>query len=224
MLRPNARSSTVRASMPFTDNVDKRNRRRRDRHQSEAWAERDDVVEVRGIAQRAAEIAAVGKRQHAGRNRHAAPPLDPPAVLVGSYGFRWSRNGVVGLRAIPNSGTLVLPMGIAPARLSRSTITESASGMKCLKIGEPLVCGKPTAGSRSLNAIGSPYSGPFGPPSLSISRSARSARARHSSSSSFATMALSLGLRRAICFRNAVITSRADTLRASNFEPGRARP
>src|SRR5262249_56155478 len=60
---------------------------------------------------------------------------------------------------IPNSGTFVFPMAIAPAFRSRSTTTESCSGMASLYIGEPRVNGKPTAGCRSLNAIGSPCRG-----------------------------------------------------------------
>ena len=60
---------------------------------------------------------------------------------------------------MPNSGTLVLPMPSAPAARSRSTSTLSSAGRRSRKIGEPSVWGKPTAGSRSLNAMGRPCSG-----------------------------------------------------------------
>src|SRR5262245_20906720 len=46
------------------------------------------------------------------------PPLEPPDDRVGSQGLRvgpWATGSVVG--AIPNSGVLVLPRTISPARL-----------------------------------------------------------------------------------------------------------
>ena len=43
----------------------------RGRHQADAGPQRDHVVEVRRVAQRAAEVAAVGDRQHAGGQRGA---------------------------------------------------------------------------------------------------------------------------------------------------------
>src|SRR5438552_3449094 len=85
--------------------------------------------------------------------------------------------------------------------------------MSSLKIGEPRVQGKPTASSRSLNAKGRPCSGPTLSPFASC-RSASSARARHRSSSSFATIAFTRGFTRAIRARCAFMTSRAESLRA----------
>jgi hypothetical protein len=54
----------------------------------------------------------------------AAPPLLPPQVLLVSYGFSVAPNtGLNVCEPAPNSGTLVLPMVIAPARWMRSTIS-----------------------------------------------------------------------------------------------------
>src|SRR5438552_16456954 len=46
----------------------------------------------------------------------AAPPLEPPHVLVRSYGFRVAPNRVLNVcEPAPNSGVLVLPSVMAPA-------------------------------------------------------------------------------------------------------------
>src|SRR6185295_11357090 len=50
-------------------------------------------------------------------NATAAPPEDPPQVLVRSYGLRVAPNTVLNVcDPEPNSGVLVLPTMIAPAR------------------------------------------------------------------------------------------------------------
>src|SRR5438034_1336917 len=72
-------------------------------------------------------------------------------------------------------------------------------------MSDPRVHGNPTAASRSLNAIGSPCSGPTSSP-LASRWSAASASARHAASSSFATIALRQGLSRSIWPRCAAIT------------------
>jgi hypothetical protein len=113
---------------------------------------------------------------------------------------------------IPNSATLVLPIGSPPALRKRSTKTVSSVGISFLKIGEPRVQGNPTAASKSLNAMGRPCKGPIFSP-LAMLRSASSAKDRHLSSSSLATMALILGFTRLICSRWAAISSRAEILR-----------
>ena len=119
---------------------------------------------------------------------------------------------------MPNSGTLVLPIGIAPAARSRSTSTLSSAGITSRKIVEPRVHGNPTAGSSSLKAMGRPCRGPMASPrpwARASRRSASSASARQASSSSLATMALILGLIRSMRARCAAISSRAETRRAA---------
>src|SRR5271165_2091788 len=52
----------------------------------------------------------------------AAPPLLPPALRPGSYGLRVAPNRAFTVcEPAPNSGVLVLPRLIAPARAIRST-------------------------------------------------------------------------------------------------------
>ena len=52
----------------------------------------------------------------------AAPPLDPPQVSARFHGLRVTpKTALKVLPPAPNSGVLVLPTTIAPARLSRST-------------------------------------------------------------------------------------------------------
>ena len=113
---------------------------------------------------------------------------------------------------MPNSGTFVLPIGITPARRSSATSALSAVGMRSLKIGDPAVHGKADGVfeilERPRQAVQRPDVVAAGEP-----RSASSASARHSSSSSLATMALSVGLYRLMRSRCAAITSRAETLR-----------
>src|SRR5436305_11961268 len=94
-------------------------------------------------------------------NAAPAPPLDPPALLVGSCGLRVVPYTLLYVcDPIPNSGTLVLPIGITPARRSSATSGESVVARRCLKMGEPDVQGNPAASSRSLNAQGKPCNGP----------------------------------------------------------------
>ena len=59
----------------------------------------------------------------------AAPPLEPPQVRAGFHGFRVGPNTALNvLPPAPNSGVLVLPTTIAPARFRRSTVIASSSG------------------------------------------------------------------------------------------------
>src|SRR5215469_18368230 len=60
----------------------------------------------------------------------AAPPDEPPQVFVRSYGLRVAPKTVLNVcDPAPNSGVLVLPTVIAPARRIRSTIRSSSVGM-----------------------------------------------------------------------------------------------
>src|SRR5882672_7684567 len=66
------------------------------------------------------------------------PPVLPPQVLVTSYGLRVGPNtGLNVCEPKPNSGTLVLPITMAPALFSRCTTRQSKSGMKSRCKGEP---------------------------------------------------------------------------------------
>ena len=59
----------------------------------------------------------------------AAPPEEPPAERDGSCGLRVvPKTGLNVCEPAANSGTLVVPIGTAPARRIRSTIRSSVSG------------------------------------------------------------------------------------------------
>ena len=58
-----------------------------------------------------------------------APPLEPPQVSAGFHGLRVApKTALKVLPPAPNSGVFVLPSTMAPAALSRSTMTESSVG------------------------------------------------------------------------------------------------
>src|SRR6516162_6102885 len=63
-----------------------------------------------------------------------------------------------------NSSMLVLPMMIAPARLSRWVIVASYGGCQPSRMREPQVVGRPTVVNTSLTATGTPASGLSGSP------------------------------------------------------------
>src|SRR5207244_7417777 len=68
--------------------------------------------------------SAIGSMPHASAT--AAPPLLPPHVFVVSYGFSVApKTGLIVCEPAPNSGVFVLPIVMAPAAFSRSTINES---------------------------------------------------------------------------------------------------
>ena len=163
-LSRNATSDTERAIGPFTDTptngiwvgaIGTRPTRR---------PQRDDVVEVGGIAERAAEVAAIGDRQHARRERRRRAAARSAGALGPIVRIHASCRRPCCRCATPCRTRARWSCRSESRRRARirSTITESASGIRSLKIGEPLLCGKPTAGSRSLNAIGRPCSGPTG--------------------------------------------------------------
>ena len=63
------------------------------------------------------------------RSAHAAPPDEPPADRVGSTGLSVVPKSVLKVcDPAANSGTLVLPIGTAPAPRTRSTSSSSCSG------------------------------------------------------------------------------------------------
>src|SRR6185312_578270 len=70
------------------------------------------------------------------RRAHAAPPLDPPADRVGSTGLRVvPKTGLKVWEPAANSGTLVRPIGTAPAARIRATTRSSVSGTWSAKSG-----------------------------------------------------------------------------------------
>lgn len=73
----------------------------------------------------------------------AAPPLEPPAVRLGSRGFRVSPHNSLLVTPGQNSGLLVFPTMIAPASTSRATHAQSSAAAKPASEREPLVAGRP---------------------------------------------------------------------------------
>ena len=68
----------------------------------------------------------------------AAPPLLPPQVLAGSYGFRLApKTRLKVCEPAPNSGVLVLPTVSAPAVRMRATIRASSAGTWSANRGDP---------------------------------------------------------------------------------------
>src|SRR5260370_17104980 len=58
----------------------------------------------------------------------AAPPLDPPAVRLGSHGLRVTPVSGLSVTAFqPNSGVVVLPSSTAPCSRSRATAGASTA-------------------------------------------------------------------------------------------------
>src|SRR5271167_731012 len=110
---------------------------------------------------------------------------------------------------MPNSGTLVLPMMMAPLFLIRSTKMASSPGTVSSR-GEPQVERRPRVGARSFTACGKPCIQPRCWPRAN-SRSRSSACSISTGRGRRETMALTLGLKRSMWSRNAAITSRQET-------------
>src|SRR5208282_6461387 len=110
---------------------------------------------------------------------------------------------------MPNSGTLVLPMMMAPLFLIRSTKMASSPGTVSSR-AEPQVERRPRVGARSFTACGKPCIQPRRWPRAS-SRSRSSACSSRSGRGWRETMALILGLKRSMWSRKAAITSRQET-------------
>ena len=92
----------------------------------------------------------------------AEPPLEPPALRVGSKGFGVTPNIAGAVHTFrPNSGVLVFPRRTSPAARRRPTSTESCWGTKPARARLPLVAAIPrTQVFRSLTRNGTPTSGP----------------------------------------------------------------
>ncbi len=108
-----------------------------------------------------------------------------------------------------HSGTLVLPIGTTPAARMRATTSSSRRGTWSARSGEPNVVRQPATSWVSLNANGSPCSGPVSsPPAVASSARAAACRAR---SSSRLTTAFTSGFTSAIRARCRSSSSRAET-------------
>src|SRR5262245_35747163 len=88
----------------------------------------------------------------------AAPPLDPPGVILGFHGLRVTPvRGESHTPFHPNSGVVVLPNSTAPA--SRSLWVAGASSSQLCDasiVREPLSVGQPFVSTRSLMVVGMP--------------------------------------------------------------------
>ena len=152
--------------------------------------------------------SASGTMPHASAT--APPPVLPPHVFVKSYGFSVGpKTGLNVCEPRPHSGTFVLPMTIAPAFFSRSTTRQSKFGISFACSGEPYVVRIAFVACRSFTPTGSPCSGPSQFPFAAASSAAKACAMSWSSGTSV-TIAFTLGLTSAICFRCACVTSRED--------------
>ena len=142
----------------------------------------------------------------------AEPPLLPPHVLVRSNGLRVApKTSLKVCDPAPNSGVFVLPMVIAPARRSRSTIRAVSVGTWFANTREPKVVRRPAVTNKSLCATGRPWSGPTSSPRVSAASAASASISAVSDAR--VTTALTTGLTWSTRARCAVITSRQETRR-----------
>src|SRR5450755_484498 len=136
----------------------------------------------------------------------ADPPDEPEGLSAGFQGLRVTPNTSLKVLApAPNSGVLVLPSTIAPAAFRRRTTSASSVGTLSLNSDEPYVVRIPAVDVMSLMTTGRPWSVPSLSPRMTAV-SACFANARAASATSV-TMALSLGLTRAMVARCASSTS-----------------
>jgi hypothetical protein len=106
----------------------------------------------------------------------AAPPDDPPQVRARFHGLAVRPNSGPSVKHLwPNSGVVVLPTRIAPARFSRATAGESAAGTLPASATEPKVVRTPSVLTRSLTANGTPCSGPSAAPRITAASASRAA-------------------------------------------------
>ena len=142
----------------------------------------------------------------------AEPPDEPAALSAGFQGLRVAPNtGLTVLAPAANSGVLVLASAMAPAALRRRTTSASSSGTKSANSGDPKLVRMPAVCVTSLTPMGRPWRGPSRSPAM-IAASARCAAAC-ADSAARVTIALSLGLIRAIAARWASSTSTGPTAR-----------
>src|SRR5437764_9125173 len=94
----------------------------------------------------------------------ASPPLDPPGVRSRFHGlFVRPYSALCVSHAMRNSGTVVFPRTIAPARFNRETRGASDDGMWPWRILVPASHKSPATSIELLIVKGTPCSGPNGP-------------------------------------------------------------
>ena len=113
----------------------------------------------------------------------AEPPEEPPQIRVGSKGFPVApKTAFLVLAPAPNSGVLVLPITMAPARRNAAMIRSSSAGTFSAWIGEPYVVSTPSVTFKSFTPIGNPCRTPSSSPretaSSAVFASSR-ARSKH---------------------------------------------
>ena len=145
----------------------------------------------------------------------ALPPEEPPLLRSGAKGLPVGpKSGLSHTPLNPRTGLFVLPSTIAPAASMRSTHEQLKSIVRSWSAGmPPNVDGQPGLKSkRSFIAVGTPCSGPIGPPLMSVLSAARA----RSSASSIArwTNAFSVGLRASIRRAAACTASTGEICRA----------
>ena len=87
----------------------------------------------------------------------ASPPLEPPGVNSLFQGLKvLPLKGLSVSKRMPISGKLVLPIGIAPASIIRSTIGAFLGGIDSANRGTPWVVGVPLKSIFSLMVKGTP--------------------------------------------------------------------
>ena len=141
----------------------------------------------------------------------AAPPLDPPAVLLGSQGLAVAPKTTLSVVPFqPNSGELVFPISTAPASRSRATVGASSSEMTAAPAREHRRSGQPLAASNSLTVAGTPSAGPNGSPLRHRDSDARAASSAPSRSRK--TKALTAPFSASIRANTASVTVTGDRL------------
>src|SRR4026208_978657 len=123
----------------------------------------------------------------------AAPPEEPPAEAGAVQG--WKGRPCSSFTVVPrkeNSGVLVRPMMMAPARRRLETTGASSGAITPLKATTPLGVVHPFWSTFSLVVTGTPCSGPIGPPALTALSWASASRRAASPRSSTTALILPL--------------------------------
>src|SRR6516165_6497445 len=142
----------------------------------------------------------------------AAPPLDPPQVRWRFQGLIVSPYSSLSVnQRQENSGALVRPITIAPARRRLAIDGLSSTATRLAKAATPFVVAQPFWSVLILVVTGTPCNAPTGLPRAS-SRSARSASSS-ASSESVSTTAFTAGLTDARRARQAATASLLETRR-----------
>jgi hypothetical protein len=142
----------------------------------------------------------------------AAPPLDPPEVRLWSQALAVRPKSGASVNGLwPNSGVVVLPIRMAPARFNRATATESVEGTLSAKATEPKVVRTLAVSTRSLIENGTPKSGLRTAPCIMAASASRAAA--RASSAVTVIKAFSTGCARSMRSRTTSTSSTGDNVR-----------